>query len=194
MDNRNGTNSNQPQLGSLLELLNQSVTTTPRVDETLDRFDKLDERFKLFENALTKSQKEVADLKTELKDSKKDYIIFLGLFASLIAYLTIEIQILKNVTDFFLLLGLSTFLLSGLLLFSLSLNHLVKESTSWKELGNPVFIIILVLAIISSFCFYKHFDNTTQYFSDVTHNSNIAPETTKNIPSKLSRQNKNKSE
>ena len=92
-------NLNSGQSG-LFGLLNQTPTMSPRIDETIDRFNKLDERFKLHENALKNSEKEVNELKKELKESKKDYIIFLGLFASLIAYLTIEIQILKSVQDF----------------------------------------------------------------------------------------------
>ncbi len=89
MDNRNGTTSGQsPLAASIFGLLNQTATTTPKVDESIDRFNKLEERFRLHEKALIKSQKEVSELKTELKESKKDYIIFLGVFASLMAYVT----------------------------------------------------------------------------------------------------------
>ncbi|MHB1947060.1 MAG: DUF2203 family protein [Gammaproteobacteria bacterium] len=177
-----GSSSATNSLGSLLGLIDQRPTTSPSVDKTLERFNDIDKRIASYEKIIQESQQEVAKLKNELKesktefakqgtelkntkqeitelgielkDSKKDYVVFLGLFASLIAYLTIEIQILKTITDFFLLLGLSAFILVALLLFSLSLNHLTKEKVSWKEFYSPVFIIIYILAIASCACFY----------------------------------------
>lgn len=103
-------------------------------------------------------EKKIQDLERNIEESKKDYIIFLGLFASLITYLTIEIQILKSATDFSLILGLSTFTLAGLLLFNLCLNYLAKESISYKNFFcNPITTVALLLWICSGICFYFHF-------------------------------------
>lgn len=98
----------------------------------------------------------IDNLRKELNDSKKDYIVFLGIFATIIAYLTIQIRVLESVNNFHLLIGLSSFILFGLLLFNLCLNYLVKQNSTWWDFINPVFIMTILLGLFSVYCFYSY--------------------------------------
>lgn len=133
----------------------QKPEVPPNFADDLRKLNELEEKIEDLDKKIKSSNKSLSQFEKELKESKKDYIVFLGLFASIITYLTVEIQILKSVSDFFLLIGLSVFILSGLLIFSLTLNYLAQESNSPKVFfKNPVFWIAFVLFFGSIVCFY----------------------------------------
>ncbi len=96
-------------------------------------------------------------VKTELHDIKKDFFIIFGLFASLVTFFSIEIQILKTINDFWLLLGFSSFLISIILLFTFTLNNIVKDKNKWKDLWSPVFVLILIFLFVSFLFFGIYF-------------------------------------
>lgn len=92
-------------------------------------------------------------IRKEFQDLKKDFITVFGIFASFVTFLSVEIQIFKIVTDFWLLLGLSSFLLASILLFSFSINALVKGGAEWKEFNKPIPVIVALFIIGAIICF-----------------------------------------
>ena|GEM_PF-6962781 len=94
------------------------------------------------------------DLKQESKGIREDFILVFGLFASLLIFLSIEVQVFQKATRFAYIVGLSLFLLGSLQFFVLSLHNIVKDKDDIKKdyLKNPVLWITCVCfvgAIIS---------------------------------------------
>jgi hypothetical protein len=120
-----------------IEISQVTPMLDPKINEALDKFNALESRF---------------------NDLKKDVLTTLGIFASFFIFISAEFQILKAVTDFWLLLGFSCFLLSGLLLFALVLTNIVKGKLEWKDFFNPVFVLIFILFVftILFFLIYAH--------------------------------------
>lgn len=94
------------------------ITSTSGLDvtmkETHERINQLDEsikqRFKEY------------DAKQALE--KSNLITVFGVFASIVTFLSVEIQILKTISSYWSLLGFSIIMLSSLLMFVLILNYL----------------------------------------------------------------------
>jgi len=97
--------------------------------------------------------------KGELKNQKKEFITFIGVFVGFITYVSAEIQVLKEAQDIYILFGLSTFLLTALLLFLVILDNIIKEKMSREDFCTPVFKILMVLFVISVGSFILHFFN-----------------------------------
>jgi len=77
--------------------------------------------------------------KGELKNQKKEFITFIGVFVGFITYVSAEIQVLKEAQDIYILFGLSTFLLTALLLFLVILDNIIKEKMSREDFCTPFF-------------------------------------------------------
>jgi len=107
----------------------------PAVQETVEKYNKLE---------------------SKLEESKKDFITILGIFASFFIFVSVEFQILRTVTNIWLLLGLSSFLLSGILLFALVLTNIVRDKSQWKDFFNPVFVFILALFLLTTLFFVRY--------------------------------------
>lgn len=78
-----------------------------------------------------------------------NYISVLGIFASIVAFLLIEIQILRNICDFQRLMGFSFFVVGLLLVFVIALHFVLSIRT--KEDINKLSIIVVLLTIASVF-------------------------------------------
>ena len=107
---------------------------------------------------LIKAEKE---LKEDVSTAKKDFIIFLGLFASLITYLSVQIQILNSVKNIYALVGLSLFTLAAILLFNLTLNNIAKDKLRWRDFINPIFFMLYIFLGLSSASFYIEYESTS---------------------------------
>lgn len=105
----------------------------PAIQETIEKYNKLE---------------------SKLEESKRDFITILGIFASFFIFVSAEFQILKTINNIWLLLGLSSFLLSGILLFALVLTNIVRDKFQWKDFKNPVFVLIFLLFLITVVFFF----------------------------------------
>ncbi|MBU3668363.1 MAG: hypothetical protein FGM57_00160 [Candidatus Taylorbacteria bacterium] len=84
---------------------------------------------------------------TDLKDSQTaNFITILGIFASFLAFLIIEIQILKTVCDYLRIMGFSLFILGAIFCFITFLLYFI-DSTG-KKLWHIVLLSILSLVLI----------------------------------------------
>lgn len=92
-------------------------------------------------------------LREEIDRVKSDvitnYVTVLGIFASIVTFLLVEIQILKNICDFMRLLGFSAFILGGLISFVFLL--LFSINLIEFRLRNTFLITILTTVVLSLF-------------------------------------------
>jgi hypothetical protein len=110
---------------------------------------------KLSEN-ISKALTQYDDMSKELSNIRRDFITVFGVFASFVTFLSVEIQIFKTINSFWLLIGLSSFLMSGILSFSFALSSFGKGKNEWKELNSPFTLLIFVFVIIAIFGFFEH--------------------------------------
>lgn len=117
-----------------------------------------------FIQKITQLQESMDKMQNDFEKNRFDLITLLGLFVALITYLGLEIQIFKVIQTPFLIVGISLFFISSLLLFILIINTMFKRSsgTEWKDFTNPCFLILVLLLITSILCFYF---GTHQYIS-----------------------------
>lgn len=99
-----------------------------------------------------------------------NYISVLGIFASIVTFLLIEIQLLRHVCDFYRLMGFSFFIVGLLLTFTTALNFLI---TSRKEQSFvSVILIILVIFIVFIFGFFILREAEDEYTCRITNVEN----------------------
>jgi len=134
MTKNNNTDTSQKLTTGKIDT-SSKPTIDPAVQETIEKYNKLESR---------------------LEESKKDFITILGIFASFFIFVSAEFQILRTVTDIWLLLGLSSFLLSGILLFAMVLTNIVRDKFQWKDFLNPVLILVLILFLITVLFFGRY--------------------------------------
>lgn len=96
------------------------------------------------------------EIRKELADSKKDFITIFGIFASFVVFLSIEIQVFKTVSEFWLLMGLSSFILASVLLFALATQQVAKSNLNSRDFLNPVTILIAVFLFFSFLFFWMN--------------------------------------
>ncbi len=88
------------------------------------------------------------DLKNEVQDIKKDFLIIFGLFASFVTFISINVQVFKNSTNPFEIIGVISISLSFIIFFALVINSVVKNQVEWSDLKQPIYIINLLFLII----------------------------------------------
>lgn len=89
----------------------------------------------------------------EARDLKKDILTSFGIFAALLIFASLEVQVLANVKRFSLMIGMSSFFASTMLLFVLSLHNVTTNHNNWKDYKKPVFGLLLILFAFSLICF-----------------------------------------
>lgn len=89
-----------------------------------------------------------------VNDLKKDYLTILGIFVSLITFVSVEIQILKEVKNPSLLIGLSSLMIGGLLLFAMTLVNFVKANNDWSNIWTPLVLTPLLLFVTGFLLFF----------------------------------------
>lgn len=78
---------------------------------------------------------------------RKDFLTMFGIFASLITFVSIQIQIFSKITNTYEMISVSSFSLGGLLLFAIVL-HSLSNSNDWKDFKKPAFIISMSLCLL----------------------------------------------
>lgn len=88
----------------------------------------------------------------KVKDSvTANFVTILGIFASFLAFLIIEIQILKTVCDYLRIMGMSLFILGAILCFVIFLLYFVdsqNKKTKQMALLSSISVLFIVLGII----------------------------------------------
>ena len=106
------------------------------------------------------------EVEQRISQERVSQITVFGIFATIVTFLSVEIQILKVVCDFWKLLGLSGFVLGAMLIFILFLMDISKRTEHFKYLFCMV-ISILLLSFSALFvasdeysCKEAHFNTT----------------------------------
>lgn len=99
--------------------------------------------------------REIERLRNDLTRERQNNITVFGIFASLVTFFSIEIQIFKNIENFWLLIGLSAFLVSSMLIFVLSLGAVMRNDLKWGNyFKNPIFWVFVSFLIFSFLIFF----------------------------------------
>lgn len=98
--------------------------------------------------------KNINKIEERLNSERLNSITIFGIFASLVTFLSVEIQIFKNIENFWILIGLTSFLVSSLLLFVFSINSIIKDRLKFKDFfNNPIFLIFVFFLFFSFLMF-----------------------------------------
>lgn len=93
---------------------------------------------------------EIKRLRAELSNERFNNLTIFGIFASLVTFFSIEIQVFKNIENFWLIIGLTAFLVSAMLLFIFCIHSIAREKMTWRNFfGTPIFWIFLLFLIFS---------------------------------------------
>jgi hypothetical protein len=91
----------------------------------------------------------LSDAIVKVKDSlTANFVTILAIFASFITFLGIEIQILRNICDYWRLVGFSLFILTAVLVFIFSIYIFVDHvnSKGWQKITGMCFLVLILLA------------------------------------------------
>lgn len=104
-------------------------------------------------------QKLIRDLSTkvieeEVKKLRGEFILIFGLFASLVAFLAIEVNIFKYASRLSAVMGISFFFLSAIMMFVLALKNITEDRNKLKDYWNAVFILSAIFLAASIACFW----------------------------------------
>lgn len=129
-------------------------------DEKIDLLSKeLSDVKEEYKKALADSEIKVAKLNAsfnnlqtdmeKLSNDKSSYLLFFGLFASIISFFSIELQIFRTVDSFWKVVGISMIFLSLLLTFNIVIYHLslFQQKERKYKIGN----LFLILGFIFGF-------------------------------------------
>lgn len=107
---------------------------------------KIKELFKSdFDDSVLKQKEEI---KKEGQEIKKDFLTIFGLFASFVAFLSIEVQVFKNRENVFELIGICSISLSFVMFFALIINDITKDKSEWSDFKKPTYLFNMFFLII----------------------------------------------
>lgn len=98
--------------------------------------------------------------KNELKGLKIDFIAVMGVFVSIFTFISIEIQILKYVCDFFRIVGFSLIIFGSLAGFMILLYSIFGQRKNQLKLWLLCFIPFFIGILIGSVPFFKKVNNS----------------------------------
>lgn len=94
--------------------------------------------------------KDIEKLRQELTNERLNNITIFGIFASLVTFLSVQIQLFKNLDNFWLVIGLTSFLAGCLLLFVFCIHSIARDKLKWRDfLSSPIFFIFLLFLSFS---------------------------------------------
>jgi multisubunit Na+/H+ antiporter MnhG subunit len=100
-----------------------------------------------------RSGSQLRKIEGNIDDIRKDFILIFGLFASLLAFLAIEVQVFNHIKTFSDVMGVNAFLLASFILFAFMMGKIFKASERfvWSDL--VILLIVLLLLYASTECF-----------------------------------------
>lgn len=133
-----------------------------------EKIHKPDETFKLNPQQIDVVDKETLtrtvasaknEIRSELNDTKKQYIEIFGIFAAIITFLGIEVQAFNKISTFSKLAGFTSFLISNVLYLIYSIGILSsseKKGSFTQDYNNKILIIgTIFFALSLTFFWYS---------------------------------------
>ena len=110
----------------------------------------------LDDRLLAEYNERLKKLEENLDKTRQDNIAVFGIFASIVTFLSIEVGIFKNIERISLLVGVSAFFLSAIMVFVLLVQNLIRNSDdkyNWPELTSPPYVLCGVFLLFSFVAF-----------------------------------------
>ena len=100
-------------------------------------------------------------LKKESHELKKDFLTIFGVFVTFLTFMSIEVQLFKVRKDSLELIGVSTIVLSFLMLFSTIIYDIVKNRMDWKNMKKfpPTYVLAILFLIIGTIMLFNKNNN-----------------------------------
>ena len=107
----------------------------------------------------------LGEIEKKIEKDRTSILTIFGIFASIIAFLSVQVQILQKATSFTQLISLSLILIAGLLCFVVALQWITHV---WIEGGKKssliALVIIIVILLLGCFYFgYRSLSDTASY-------------------------------
>jgi hypothetical protein len=138
------TRYNYDLLGIIQDFLPIAKDILKRVVDLEERFPRLEEKYKKLGDDSIKIKEELDNLKKE----KISIVSIIGVFVAIFTFISIEIQVLRYVTDFLRITGLTLIFLGGIILLVLLINII---STKWINgtYDKIPWIFILIVSVLT---------------------------------------------
>lgn len=96
------------------------------------------------------------ELREASKGIREDFIVIFGLFASLLIFIGVEIQVFQKAPRFSMMVGFSVFLLGAMLAFLWGIYNIVKDRRDFVQdyIKNPIFYFIVACFVGAVACFW----------------------------------------
>ena len=110
-------------------------------------------KFPTYDEVLDITRKIAQEESSKVKDSlATNSVTVLGIFASFIAFLTIEVQVLKTICDYSRILGFSLFILVAVLLFACFIIYFTDSQT--KKIRQVVLLFVTTFLLVIAGIFF----------------------------------------
>jgi hypothetical protein len=113
--------------------------------------------------SFTEGNVKMEDVRDVVDEAKKDFITIFGVFAALLIFLSIEIQVFQQAKRFSYIMGVSFFLLSAILMFALAIHSMFNSD---KRYGYYLLLLglIVMLFLASAACFLWGVEHTLAFW------------------------------
>lgn len=95
----------------------------------------------------------LGEIEKKIEKDRTSILTIFGIFASLIAFLSVQVQILQKATSFSQLVSLSLILIAGLLCFVLALQWITKTWIEDNKKSSLIALVIIIVILLAG-CFY----------------------------------------
>lgn len=103
------------------------------------------------------------DVRKAVDEAKKDFITIFGLFAALLIFLSVVVQVFQEAKRFSYVMGVSLFMLSAMLAFALAIHSLFNSEIRWTRYW-PVLVLVILFFVASAACFLWGIEHTLAFW------------------------------
>jgi cytochrome bd-type quinol oxidase subunit 2 len=120
----------------------------------------------------------LSEIEKKIEKDRTSILTIFGIFASVIAFLSVQVQILQKATSFSQLVSLSLILIAGLLCFVLALQWITKTWIEDSKKSSLIALVIIIIVLLGG-CFFfgyislKDGNNNTQNLSIKIQNDSL---------------------
>jgi hypothetical protein len=99
----------------------------------------------------------------ETNETKKDFMIIFGLFASFVTFISLNVQVINKTTDIYELVGVCLISISLIFIFAATIHHTTHDRKTFKDFFSaPIIVSIILLIIGFSTLYYGGFKNSVK--------------------------------
>lgn len=150
-----GENTVNPTQGGELEKL-ALIKTDPRFDAVEGKLKQVTDTANVLKKISDENQLRLDKFEDKLITDKASLITVFGVFASIVTFLSVEVQILNSVCDPWRLVGFSLIVLTSLLSFIFVLHWIADSWINEKRKPIPAYLMVFVSVLfgIGGVCFF----------------------------------------